>query len=716
MRTAVQYLPKHLQKVSSHGSLTAPLAAALFGVASLNPLNAQAQAPATLNVGGVPYTLCASEGQGCSFSGNAKVAYGSTSPTLSDSVNGPFANGVQCQNGVVSPTDPAYGKAKSCWYDSSTGYWKPAPTGAVTCSAPTTSTGGTPNGLITADVVSADRTRLFPQSSAFAISFVSAAPAADQVSWTVQDDLGNIKGSGHFPVPGGTQTSTISCTSTTSGYFAITATLTNAGGTLPHLGTRPTGIATFGVLPNLSGVLPAVSYAHQDQHRFGMQGLNGFTAMLTKLGVSRVIDDRQMSSMEPNGPNTWTPGTSYVSTMYKGGSIMRLVRLDGIPAWASPTGAYEDDTNAPTDLSYYQSYMGRVGTDTEAMRKTYFPNQQSNYYQVTWEPNWKDSSANFIALYKAVYTGLHATDPNAVVMGTTSPNPGACAWCEGGQLQTYGALGLGQYIDGVSTHSYYSSDPSPSQPPEQYDTDSNPANVARALDQRMRALRSQMQALKPNMRLWSSEVGISYDPGSAYGPNFPSGNQLYAQAAVAARTHLIVLGEGAQVTYFFYGADYPTEVGFGSFFDMVNPQGSWSAQTVSPKPEAMAFAALTNIIDGTQTLGRLNGLPTMAYGYAFQQLGGGSVITALWTHNNANWPTTAGSYSPTASMTYSLKVDNAGTNGTVTVLDMMGNPYTVGYANGVVNLTLTESPIYVVSNNASVMSAQVTAPIGYTGQ
>ena len=710
MRNAIQYLPKQLP-------LTGSIAAAVLGIASLSASNVYAQAPATLTVGGVPYTLCASEWQSCSFGGTAKVVFGSTSPTLNDSVNGPFTNGVQCQNGVVSPTDPAYGQAKSCWYDSSTGYWKAMPTGAVTCSAPTTSTGGTPNGLISADVVSADRTRLFPQGSAFNISFVSTAPAADHVAWSVQDDLGNIKGSGSFAVPSGTQTSSISCTSSVAGYFAITATLTNAGGTLPQAGTRPTGIATFGVLPNLASVLPAVSYARQDQHRFGMQGFNQWTTMLSKLGVSRIIDDRQLSYMEPNGPNTWTPSLSDADPIYKSGAIMRLIRLDGIPGWASPTGAFQDDMYAPTNLStYYQGYMGRVGTDTEAIRKAYFPNQQSNYYQVTWEPNWQDSASNFVAMYKAVYQGLHSTDPNAVVMGSTSPEPGACAWCEGGQLQTYGALGLGQYIDGVTTHAYYSANPSPSQPPEQYDTDTNPANVSKALDQQMRALRAQMQAVKPNMRLWNSEVGISYDPGAAYGPNYPSGNQLYAQAAVAARTHLIVLGEGAQVTYFFFGADYPGEVGFGSFFDMANAQGSWSTQTVSPKPEAMAFAAMTRIIDGTQTLGRLNGLPQMAYGYAFQQMNGGSVVTALWTHNNANWPTSAGSYSPTSSMNYSLKVDNPGTNGTVTVLDMMGNPYTVGYANGVVNLTLTESPIYVVSKNASVMTSQVTAPIGYTGQ
>jgi hypothetical protein len=77
----------------------------------------------------------------------------------------------------------------------------------------------------------------------------------------------------------------------------------------------------------------------------------------------------------------------------------------------------------------------------------------------------------------------------------------------------------------------------------------------------------------------------------------------------------------AQVTYFFYGPDYPNEVGYGSFFDVVHAQGQFGATNLSPKPEAMAFAAMTRIIDGTQTLGRLNGLPSMAYGYAFQQLG-----------------------------------------------------------------------------------------------
>ncbi|WP_093633249.1 hypothetical protein [Paraburkholderia aspalathi] len=533
----------------------------------------------------------------------------------------------------------------------------------------------------------------------------------------MQDQLGNIKGSGSFAVASGTRTSTLSCQSSAAGYFAITATLSHSGGTLPQFGTRPTGIATFGILPNLSSTIPAVSYAHQEQHRFGMQGFNDNGAMLTALGISQTIDDRELSAMEPNAANTWTPSLSDLDPFYTNGKIMRLIRLDGIPGWASPTGAFQDDTNAPSNETYYQNYMARVGTDSAAIRQQYFPNQQYNYYQVTWEPQWVDSTANFVAMYAAAYKGLHSTDPNAVVMGTTNVFPANCSTqCTQGYLATYASLGLGNYIDGVTTHGYYNAGTFAGHPPEQYDTDPNPANVANALDQQMRSLRSQMQLVKPNMRLWMTELGITYDAGAAYGPSYPPANQLYGQAAVALRAHLIILGEGAQVTYFFYGSDYPADVGIGTFFDLADPQGQYGATNLSPKPEALAFAALTRVLDGTQTLGRLNGLPSMVYGYAFQQLNSGPVIAALWTHNNSNWPTSSGTYSSTYSTTYALTVNSTGTNGTVSVIDMMGNVSSVSYTNGVANLALTESPIYVVLANANAIQGKYTAPVGYTGQ
>jgi hypothetical protein len=102
---------------------------------------------------------------------------------------------------------------------------------------------------------------------------------------------------------------------------------------------------------------------------------------------------------------------------------MRIVRLDGIPAWNSKTGQFNDSYYAPTNMAEFQSFMAKVGTDTSLIRAANYPKQQNNYYQVTWEPSlgWADSDANFVAMYKAAYQGIHSTDPNAIVMGTGNP-------------------------------------------------------------------------------------------------------------------------------------------------------------------------------------------------------------------------------------------------------------------------------------------------------
>lgn len=581
---------------------------------------------------------------------------------------------------------------------------------ALSCAAPAISA-GSGSATISADTPSTDGTRIFASGSTFQLAFTTNVPNADTLNWAVTDTLGRVATSGSTAVPSGSKTITLNCTSTLAGYFAATGTLAQNGGQLPQAGTRPVGIATFGVLPNLSGVVPAVTYAHQEQHRFGMQGANDNGPLLADLGISSTIDDRQLSTMEPNGPNTFNPSANNLDPFYTSGNVMRLIRLDGIPAWASSTGAFQDDTSVPTNLSYYQSYMSRVGTESNAIRAQYFPTQSANYYQVTWEPNqfWTDTDANFVALYQSVYQGLHATDPNAVVMGPTDAFPSLTTT----RLKRLAPLGFGQYIDAVSTHGYYDAGTSPSHPPERYDAD--PSTAEGSLRGQMRDLRAEMATdYRPGMKLFSTEAGISYDLGTSYGPNYPTANVLYAQAAVAARMHIITLGEGADQTYVFYGADYPGEVGYGTFFDLNDAQGAFGATNISPKPVAMAISAMTHALDGTHTLGPVNGTPTGVYAYAFQQVGNGAVITALWTHNNSVWDASVG-FSSTYSVPYSLTVDAPGTSGTVKVIDMMGNASSANYSNGTLTLNVTESPVYVVSNNASVAKANTTVPVGYAG-
>jgi len=51
--------------------------------------------------------------------------------------------------------------------------------------------------------------------------------------------------------------------------------------------------------------------------------------------------------------------------------------------------------------------------------------------------------------------------------------------------------------------------------------------------------------------------------------------------------------------------------------------------------------------------------------------------------------------------------------GGVALFDSMGNAKNVEYTNGVLEVTLSEMPIYVLSSNVSVMQTQTRAPEGY---
>jgi hypothetical protein len=584
----------------------------------------------------------------------------------------------------------------------------------LTCSQPSAASASGGSGLIFVDTPGSDGSRMFQTATKFNVAITTRPGSADTLKWTIADAVGNTVASGSFPVPSAATTTTLSCTSALAGYFQVSATLANAGGQVQTSGTRPNGFASFGVIPNLSTTIPAVTYSKQEQHRFGMQGFNDWGALLSALNISSTIDDRQMSVMEPNGPNTFNPNANNLDPFYASGKVMRLVRLDGIPGWASAHGLNPDYAYAPANLSYFQNYLSRVGQETESIREKYYPSMSANYYQVTWEPvaQWKDTDANFVALYKAAYAGLHSKDPHAVVMGPTEPFPSLTT----DDLKRLAPLGYANYIDAVATHGYYDAGTSPSHPPERQDSASNAADAANSLRNEMRNLRAEMQAeYKKNMKLFVTETGISYDLGSNYGPNYPTPNVLYAQGAVVARAHIILLGEGADQTYVFFGPDFPGEVGYGTFFDLDNPQAAFGTSNIAPKPAALEVAAMTRILDGTTTLGPVKNAPSGVYAYGFQQLGNGRVITALWTHNNAVWPASNGTFSSTYSTNYTLAVDSAGTSGTVQLIDAMGNVSNVNYTNGAVTLKLTEAPQYVVSTNATVAKANTTVPVGYTG-
>jgi hypothetical protein len=254
-------------------------------------------------------------------------------------------------------------------------------------------------------------------------------------------------------------------------------------------------------------------------------------------------------------------------------------------------------------------------------------------------------------------------------------------------------LGLLTYLDAVSCHGYYTIGASSNKPPEASD-----------LPAQMRALRRAIAANLPHAtQLFITETGIAYPMGSRYSPDFPTTRVLMQHAEAVVRTHLILLGEGADVSFLFYSADYRYEVGFGLFFNLSLSEHEFNSPNISPKPAAMAVAAMTRLIGDSRTLGAMEGLPRGAYGYSFACSDGSLAVTSLWAHDD----------SFDARRTLALQVDDPGSSGTVTVLDAMGNPGTLHYADGRIELELSEMPIYVVSRNIAALLPRLRRPEGY---
>ncbi|WP_332309164.1 hypothetical protein [Candidatus Burkholderia verschuerenii] len=269
---------------------------------------------------------------------------GSNSPAsatnAAESGNSSSASGSSSVANAADVTDQAVSKATAAL--------------RMSCSTASVASASGGSGQISVDTPNSDGSRMYPINAKINVAFTTRAGSADTLKWTINNLIDKPVASGTISVPAAATTSTITCTSTQAGFFAVRATLVNGGGQVQYSGTRPNGFATFGVIPDLSSVLPAVKYTKQEQHRFGMQGFNNWQVMLSALGITSQIDDRQMSVTEPNGPNTFNPSTSMavLDSFYRTGEVMRLVRLDGIPGWASAHGLSPDYSYAPADLSY----------------------------------------------------------------------------------------------------------------------------------------------------------------------------------------------------------------------------------------------------------------------------------------------------------------------------------------------------------------------------
>lgn len=599
----------------------------------------------------------------------------------------------------------------------------PPTTSALTATGNGTSTPASGTNRIEADTVSADSTRIFENGADFALNITTRAPTADTLNYTIYDAEDNVMTTGSFAVPNTPRTTTLKVNSTQAGYFRIKCALQSAGGGIVTNGTAPAGFVTFGVKTALTSVLPAPTYVRQDQHRFGMQGFNDNGPVLRALGITQTLDDRDWSTMEPSTDNSFVASAANGDQFYYSNrDIMRLVRGDGVPDRYLPSGAAgQRDSWCPTNLTAFQSYWGRVGTETGRLRTTYYSTQQYNYYQPTWEPDvtWLDTDANFIKMQKAFYNGVHSTDTKAIVMGPTDSFITATK----GHLDRLYALDntYWNYVDGISTHGYYDAGCFPTHRPEQRGASTDPDTALNGMAQAYNTLRTLMYTRKgAGLKLFQTEMGIGYEFDMDYGDTRINPNYLYAHGVTVLVGATISLGEGVDVHYPFFGGDFTKEdngeAGYGVFFSL-DPARTpdYPIPNISPKPAAMALHACSAILDGTTTLGRDHQFdPTDAgiHAYWHQRIGGGKCILEAHTFSDSKWQ--LGTFNNTYTRVATFNVDSAGTSGTVPVIDWMGNVTLMAYTNGQLSLPLKQHPQYVVVSNITVAKAQATAPVGYT--
>jgi len=213
-------------------------------------------------------------------------------------------------------------------------------------------------------------------------------------------------------------------------------------------------------------------------------------------------------------------------------------------------------------------------------------------------------------------------------------------------------------MDGVLTHSYYLTG----------------GDVGRkGLVEDMRELVAMTrQYLPPGAKIMNTEWGLEWRQ-----PPWIDPNALRIEAANFMRGHMIVLGEGADSTFYFYTADISHTSGGGLFYNLTTPHPGCGATNIAPKPVFVAAATATRLLEGTKNLGAIEYLDPNVLGYAFDRRG--ETVLCLWTKNGKP-------------QTVKLPAGNAKS---ASFLDPMGNARELSAADGILAVELSGIPSWV---------------------
>ena len=517
-------------------------------------------------------------------------------------------------------------------------------------------------------------------------------PESDHILWHVKDYLGNTIDSGICEVPQGTEAfrATVLPQTSEGGYYEFHARLERVNVTLPRRGTRPPGMLTYGVLPELS----ALELESPEHSRFGIQGTtfcqsgvhmsgDSYNPLYRCYGVKWRYISPRLQWLEPGPDKPYVPKLSAQELNSSGANhheaenrLALIWDIHSVPAWlmdapypyadpakANPTS--ECQKFRPRDYGKYGELVRRVAQEMNARRQHRLSYMKRNYYQIHWEPDWHwlGSDEDFIKMYETAHTAIHAADPHAVLTG---PNYGVIS--KGNELlRRLFTKGLGKHLDGITTHAYSTRPVSP-----------EAAGLVEEMEDLVKMTRQYLPSGAP---IYQTEWGLNW--GSDFTRTAVPRQALIREMAWTLRAHTIILGEGATSTWFFYASDH-SKKGAGLAFNLDYPSLVHGPVNISPKPVAMATAHLTRLLEGTTNLGRMDYLGDYVLGYAF--LRNDETVAAIWSKDETDHAVVLHTSAP--------RVNVIDCMGTVTVRDTNA---------GVIELTAGAIPQYVVGMSRTVL-------------
>lgn len=505
----------------------------------------------------------------------------------------------------------------------------------------------------------------------FTVSGMAAATADLQLRLDMVDEHGRSVERREVPVPAaaadGVSQVAVPAPNARLGFYRVQAVLSN-GVTLAKLGSRRAGFLTYAIVPD-----PAQRQLYPpEQTFFGMQGGFGKPPVKPLLGIRWVLGGYSWRDLEPQRAGEYAEarrqGTSKPRAVLAGEEdwvTYRLPCLYMAPAWAvePATSSYCTGTLTPAGEIAWREYCLEVGRACAAEA----PELKERLYQITWEPvypwGFKGTDEQLLRIYEIAYPALHEADPQAWVLGPTGAgiSRNDVAW-----NATLLRKGLARHLDGFSIHPYHAL------PPER-----------EGLIDRVRELRTAIDQLAGKaLERFGTEQGFPTKEDPA--------NDL-VQAQGLLRENLIMLGEGYRLNFAFYIVDYPTEPGYGYYYNLT-PTIAWGPDRMSPKPAAPAYAAQSWLLEGHRSVGAIEWLGPTAWGYAFERPD--SIVLALWDYGDAPREVT-------------LAVGRE----SVQIYDWMGNRREVATPGGQVTLTLTPDPLYVAGVAPELWSAAAPKPL-----